>query len=214
MGQNPSLSYRVRLCYLFQRIIMVSRTASPRKSPTRAASPKRSPSRGKSPAKKSPAKKSPAKKRSPSKKRRSSSKKPAAHPTYKEMIKGAIMALKSRGGSSRQAIAKYISANYKVGSNINAPLRQAMRKAIASGMLIASEKHSNTFRLAPEAKKAPAAAKKKKTLKKKVAAKKPKKTVKKKKKTTPKKAKKPATKSKKKTPTKKKPAAKKPTKKS
>ena len=80
-----------------------TRTASPRKSPTR-----KSPTRAKSPAKKSPAKKSPAKKRSPSKKRRSTNKKPAAHPTYKDMIKAAITGVKQRGGSSRQPIAKYI----------------------------------------------------------------------------------------------------------
>ena len=78
-------------------------------SPTRAASPRKSPTRAKSPAKKSPAKKSPAKaKRSPSKKRKSTNKKPAAHPSYKDMIKAAITGLKQRGGSSRQAIAKCI----------------------------------------------------------------------------------------------------------
>ena len=85
-----------------------TRTASPRKSPTRKSPTRKSPTRAKSPAKKSPAKKSPAKKRSPSKKRRSTNKKPAAHPTYKDMIKAAITGLKQRGGSSRQAIAKYI----------------------------------------------------------------------------------------------------------
>ena len=85
-----------------------TRTASPRKSPTRKSPTRNSPTRAKSPAKKSPAKKSPAKKRSPSKKRRSTNKKPAAHPAYKDMIKAAITGLKQRGGSSRQAIAKCI----------------------------------------------------------------------------------------------------------
>merc|ERR1712176_1592903 len=40
--------------------------------------------------------------------------KPAAHPKYSVMIAAAITALKSRTGSSRQAILKYIVANYKV----------------------------------------------------------------------------------------------------
>merc|ERR1712055_337097 len=154
---------------LSSEIKMVSRSGSPRKSPTRAASPRKSPTRAKSPAKRSPAKKSPAKKRSPSKKRRSTSKKTAAHPAYKDMIKAAIVALKTRGGSSRQAIAKYIGANFKCGDNMNTCLRMAIRRGVASGMLITAAGHSGTFRLAPEAKKAPAAAKKKKTPKKKKA---------------------------------------------
>merc|ERR1739848_567268 len=184
---------------LSSEIKMVSRSGSPRKSPTRAASPRKSPARAKSPAKKSPAKKSPAKKRSPSKKRKSTSKKTAAHPAYKDMIKAAIVALKTRGGSSRQAIAKYVGANFKCGDNMNTCLRMAIRRGVASGMLVQAAGHSGTFRLAP------AAAKKKTPKKKKVTAKKPaaKKTPKKKKKTT--KAKKPASKTRK-TTTKKKPA--------
>ena len=39
---------------------------------------------------------------------------PAAHPKYSVMIAAAITALKDRSGSSRQAILKYICANYKV----------------------------------------------------------------------------------------------------
>jgi histone H1/5 len=38
-------------------------------------------------------------------------KKPSAHPKYSEMVGKAISALKERGGSSRQAILKYIMAN-------------------------------------------------------------------------------------------------------
>ena len=101
------------------------RSRSRSRSPTRAASPRRSPAKSpakkRSPTKKSPTKsKSPAKKRSPSKKRRSTSKKAAAaHPTYKEMVKAAIVALKTRGGSSRQAIVKYVTKNFKVGDNAN-----------------------------------------------------------------------------------------------
>ena len=40
--------------------------------------------------------------------------KPAAHPTFKAMFLAAIPALKERGGSSRQAILKYVVANNKV----------------------------------------------------------------------------------------------------
>ena len=40
--------------------------------------------------------------------------KPAAHPTFKVMIAAALKGLKERGGSSRQAILKYIVSNYKV----------------------------------------------------------------------------------------------------
>merc|ERR1739848_654009 len=157
---------------LSSEIKLVSRSGSPRKSPTKKTTTKKSPARAKSPAKKSPAKKSPAKKRSPSKKRKSTSKKTAAHPAYKDMIKAAIVALKTRGGSSRQAIAKYIGANFKCGDNMNTCLSVAIRRGVASGMLITAAGNSGTLRLAPEAKKAPAAAKKK-TPKKKVTAKKP-----------------------------------------
>merc|ERR1711988_1833734 len=143
---------------------------------------------------------------SPSKKRRSTSKKAAAHPAYKDMIKAAIIGLKQRGGSSRQAIAKYIAGHYKVGDNANVHLRMAIKRALA-GMLVTNASHSNTFRLAPEAKKVPKTPKKKVTAKKPAAKKtaKPKKKTAAKKKSTPKKAKKPATKTKKKTTTKKKP---------
>ena len=182
-------------------------------SPSRAASPRRSPVKAKSPVRaKSPAKKA---------KRKSSSNKPAAHPAYKDMIRAAISGLKQRGGSSRQAIAKYIAGNYKVGDNANVHLRLAIKRALASGVLVANANHSNTFRLAPEAKK-PKAAPKRKVIAKKPAAKKakkPKKKVAPKKKSakkSPKKAKKPAAKAAKakKPASKKKPAAKKPAKKS
>merc|ERR1739838_1001843 len=39
---------------------------------------------------------------------------PAAHPKYSVMIAAAIEALKDRTGSSRQAILKYVTANYEV----------------------------------------------------------------------------------------------------
>ena len=42
--------------------------------------------------------------KSPAKKKPTAPKKPAGHPPYIEMIKAAIVALKERNGSSRQAI--------------------------------------------------------------------------------------------------------------
>jgi hypothetical protein len=50
---------------------------------------------------------------SPKKKVAAKLKKPAAHPKYSEMFGKAIAALKERGGSSRQAILKYIMANFR-----------------------------------------------------------------------------------------------------
>jgi histone H1/5 len=42
---------------------------------------------------------------------------PAAHPKFLDMIKAAVAALKERNGSSRQALVKYVMANYKVGTD-------------------------------------------------------------------------------------------------
>lgn len=43
-----------------------------------------------------------------------STKAPAAHPPFSQMISEALTALKDRQGSSRQALKKYITENYKV----------------------------------------------------------------------------------------------------
>ena len=51
--------------------------------------------------------------------------------------------------------------NCKVGDNANVHLRMAIKRALASGMLVANATHAGTFRLAPEAKKAPKTPKKK-----------------------------------------------------
>ena len=134
-------------------------------------------------------------------------KKPADHPKYSEMIGAAIAALKERSGSSRQAIAKYIAANYKVGDSAGTHIKMALKKAVAKGDLVQVKGTgaSGSFKLAKKAPapKKPAAAKKpaaKKPAAKKAAKKTPKKAAKKaatpKKKVTPKKkaAKKPAAK--------------------
>ena len=153
---------------------------------------------------------SPAKK---AEKKKAAPKKPADHPKYSEMIAAAITALKERTGSSRQAIVKYISANYKVGDSAGTHVKLALKRGVASGALkqVKGAGASGSFKNAEKAKPAKAkkpAAKKpaaKKVKKPAAAAKKP--AAKK----TPKKAKKPAAK---KTPKKaKKPAAKKPAKK-
>ena len=152
-------------------------------------------------------------------------KKPADHPKYSEMIAAAIGALKERTGSSRQAIVKYITANYKVGESAGTHVKLALKRGVVGGALkqVKGSGASGSFKLAekpkpakkkpaakkPAAKKAKKPAAKKATPKK--AAKKP--AAKKAAKKTPKKAaKKPAAK---KTPKKaaKKPAAKKPAKK-
>merc|ERR1712214_58058 len=123
---------------------------------------------------------------------------PAAHPKYSVMIAAAIKALKDRTGSSRQAIAKYICANYKVdAAKAGVPLRLALKKGVAAGTLkmggAAGEKGAGCFKIGEKAK---------------VEKKKPKKVVKKKK-PAAKKAKKPAKKAAAKKPAAKKPAAKK-----
>merc|ERR1712045_491200 len=63
-------------------------------------------------------------------------KKPAEHPTYAVMITAAIAALKDRTGSSRQAILKYVCANYKVDpAKAGTHLRLALKAGIKKGSL-------------------------------------------------------------------------------
>merc|ERR1711990_1254185 len=62
--------------------------------------------------------------------------KPAAHPPFKAMILTAIAALKERGGSSRQAILKYIVANNKVdAAKAAVGLRLALKRGVAAGSI-------------------------------------------------------------------------------
>lgn len=139
---------------------------------------------------------------------------PAQHPKYAEMITAAIVAIKERGGCSRQKIVKYIGANYKVGDGYEVRVRLAIKRMVQSGALVQTKGTgaSGSFKLAkkPAEKKKPAkktqakkpAAKKAQT--KKPAAKKTKKTGDKPKKKTTAQKKKPST------PKKKKPVTKKP----
>merc|ERR1711981_553582 len=59
--------------------------------------------------------------------------KPVAHPPFKAMILTAIKALKERGGSSRQAILKYVVANNKVDA---AKAAGPLRMALAAGTIV------------------------------------------------------------------------------
>merc|ERR1712117_119871 len=82
---------------------------------------------------------------------------PAAHPKYSVMIAAAIKALKDRTGSSRQAIAKYICANYKVdAAKAGVPLRLALKKGVAAGSLkmggAAGKKGAGCFKIGEKAK--------------------------------------------------------------
>ena len=143
------------------------------------------------------------------------------HPKYADMIKAALVNLKDRKGTSRQAISKYIKENYKLGSNCDSQLKLALKRATAAGIIahVKGIGASGSFKLvkkdaAPAKKKKAAAPKSPKKPKTKTAARKPKSSPKKKpaaKKSTPKKAaakKSPAKKAAKKSTTKKSPAKK------
>jgi histone H1/5 len=157
-----------------------------------------------------PAAASPAKAKKATKKA-AGPKKPASkpsHPPTAEMVKSAIKTLKERGGSSLQAIKKYISATYKVDAEKLAPfIRKYLKSAVASGALVQTKGKgaAGSFKLSaaapkekkPKAAKKPAAKKEKKP----AAAKKPKAAAAKKPKS-PKKEKKPAAAKPKKAPTK------------
>jgi histone H1/5 len=151
----------------------------------------------------------------PAAKKAPAKKKPAEHPKYTEMITAAITALKNRKGSSKMAITKFITANYKVGDNADSHVKLALKRGVASELFLqvkgvgasGSFKNGKAPKVA-KPKKAPAAKKTVKKTPKKAA---PKAVVKKvsAKKATKKPAKKPAKKAK--SPKKaKKPAAKKP----
>ena len=135
--------------------------------------------------------------------KKAAAKKPADHPKYAVMISAAVSNLKDRSGSSRQAIVKYIKANYKVGENADTQTKLALRRMVKDSSLnqVKGVGASGSFKLnKPVVVKKPAAPKKaavKKPAAKKAAA-----------------VKKPAAKSTPKKAAAKKPAAKKPTAKS
>ena len=87
-----------------------------------------------------------------------STKKSSNHPTYAEMISAAITNLNDRSGSSRQAIAKYVCANYQVDADKAAfHLRRALKKGLEDGVFKTarqSGKGAGSFRLAEKKKPA------------------------------------------------------------
>ena len=82
-------------------------------------------------------------------------KKPApTHPLYKDMIIAAITALKDRKGASRQAIVKYVVANYKVGDNAGKLINNGLKKGVASGVFELSKDSRARFKLSETTKTA------------------------------------------------------------
>lgn len=89
------------------------------------------------------------------------------HPPTATMVNAAIKTLKERGGSSLQAIKKYIAANYKVDVEKLAPfIKKYLKNAVAKGVLVQTKGKgaSGSFKLSA-AKKAEKPAKKPKAKK-------------------------------------------------
>merc|ERR1712036_98722 len=85
------------------------------------------------------------------------------HGSYQDMIKVAIMTLKERNGSSRQAIKKYIKANNNLGNATDnaftAHINKALKTGVDSGVFAQPKGASGPVKLAkPSADKKPAAA--------------------------------------------------------
>lgn len=104
-----------------------------------------------------PAKSTPAKKPRASKPK--GERKVASHPSYNDMVVAAIKALAERGGSSRQAISKYILSNYKVGTDsnqVNTQIKLALKRAVVAQKLKNSKGKgaSGSFKITESAKSA------------------------------------------------------------
>lgn len=87
------------------------------------------------------------------------------HPPTSEMVNSAIKSLKERGGSSLQAIKKYMSSNYKIDAEKLAPfIKKYLRSAVTAGQLIQTKGKgaSGSFKLAASSGSAGSAAKKSK----------------------------------------------------
>lgn len=72
------------------------------------------------------------------------------HPKVSEMVNTAISTLKERGGSSLQAIKKYIGAHYKVDVDKLSPfIKKYLKNAVASGTLVQTKGKgaSGSFRM-------------------------------------------------------------------
>lgn len=78
----------------------------------------------------------------------------ASHPSTAVMVNTAIQNLKERGGSSLQAIKKYISATYKIDGEKFAPfIRKYLKASVISGALVQTKGKgaSGSFKLASTA---------------------------------------------------------------
>lgn len=89
---------------------------------------------------------------------------PAAHPPFAKMIVEAIASLKEKGGSSRQAILKYIKSHYKVEEKIaEVNVRRVLVSATAAGKLVRVKGAgaSGSFKVSQKVEKKPRAVTKK-----------------------------------------------------
>jgi len=73
----------------------------------------------------------------------------AEHPPYKEMIRDAILQLKERNGSSRQAIKKYVQNNNKgiKVSNFDTQFNAALKREVSAGNLVQPKGPSGPVKL-------------------------------------------------------------------
>jgi len=88
---------------------------------------------------------------------------PRSHPPVSEMVVAAIKTLKERGGSSLQAIKKYLAAQYKVDVEKLSPfIKKYLKGAVVKGQLLQTKGKgaSGSFKLPAAAKKEKAAPKK------------------------------------------------------
>lgn len=107
--------------------------------------------------------------------KKKNTKKPAEHPKYKDMITAAVESLKERNGSSRQAISKYVKANYKVGDSCDVHIKTELKRLVTNGDLVHTKGTgaSGSFKLAKKVAEPKKAAAKKKPAAKKKTTKKP-----------------------------------------
>ena len=81
--------------------------------------------------------------------------KPSAHPPYGDMVKKAIQEMKERKGSSRQAIIKYIRANFKISAteNVEGFVRRSLVAGSKAGRFVHTKGTgaSGSFKLAEKA---------------------------------------------------------------
>ena len=81
-------------------------------------------------------------------------KKSEKHPPYATMIKAAIKSLDADRGSSRHAILKYITENYKITSKfVNKYVNAALKKGVQNGNFKQAKGATGSFKLGDKKKK-------------------------------------------------------------